>query len=234
MKNYLGTLLIMSLIICSNTTFSKAQNTTKEIQQTIDSALSGEVITIDAGTYEGLLKITNKSKLKIIFENVTIKTFFDETILIIENSSDISIEGLTLFHEVGKDKCFTNCIDVNYSNNIIINKFDISGSGYIGICINQSDIIVKNSKIYDCGYLGIFLWDGNDHTELKEVSYSGVVVKNCNFTDNKSGNIGFYPQYVEADSSGGTILCVEIDEKSTCVGKDNYEDFLQGYEYIID
>lgn len=194
---------------------------TNYIQKLIDNANDGETIIVNPGTYLGRLILKNKNKLTIDFTGVKVITHFDETIFTIKNSSQIYIKGLTLFHEIGKDRCFTNCFDIDYCQNVVLNNCDINGSGFIGVCANQSDVTIKNSVIHEC-VDGVFIWDRNDSFNKASLTHSWITIKNTKFLKNKNSNVNVYSHYAK-----NSTIYLNIDDKSYTINKDNYSNFLK-------
>lgn len=222
MKNLLFIIFLISLFHLS--AFSQ-EKSLEEIEKKINSATENTTIEVEPGTYYGSLKINNKNKLRIIMNNVIIKTTFDETILTIKGSKDIEINGLELFHEIGNKRCFTNCIDIYSSSNIFIDNCNILGSGMIGILIHESDVTVKNSFIHDCVF-GIKVGGPDSDVNYdKQQNLSWLTVTDNKFYDNSEFNIGFYQRYAE-----NAEIIMNIDGQEVIINKNNYKKYKRQYE----
>lgn len=206
-------------------------NDAKDIQKQIDNAKEGETIVIKKGSYVGLLNIIGKKKLTIDFSESTLITQTDETIFIIENSSDITIKGLTIYHDIkGVIGCFSNCFDVHYCKNVTFEKCDINGSGFIGVCINQSDVVIDNCIIHKC-QMGVLVWSNNEgssdgkETLLKD---SEVTIKDTRLVENKYKNVTVDGQYARK-----AVAVVSINGEMFVLNKDNYEAYQDDGGYCV-
>lgn len=217
--------LFIVLAICFSCGTAKTGNSNEvgtsaqDIQKQIDNAKEGAEIVIKKGTYNGLLKISNKKKLTIDFAESTLITPNDETIFIIENSSDIKIKGLTIYHKIDGDPgCFSNCFDVNHCKNVSFEKCDINGSGFIGVCINQSDVTIEKSILHKCEF-GVYVWNDNEETEtvFKDCN---VVIKDCEFAENRANNVVVYSWYAKK-----ATVSVSVNGKSFVLNKDNEQQY---------
>jgi len=197
---------------------------------TINNAEDGDTIVIQPGTYWGAVSIMDKHNLTIDFSNVSLLTKHDETLFKISDCSNIHIHGLTIYHDPKLVGCFTNCFDVEYSQNISFSNCDINGSGFIGICINQcSRVEVKNCKIHECQF-GVYVWGNNDEYGGKKVSTSEVFIKNCVFEHNDVANVSFDPNYARA-----TQFRIKIDSKDFIIDSENMTNYLNNdihYEVV--
>jgi len=147
-----------------------------------------------------------------------------------ERCSNISIKGLTLYHEVDQVGCFTNCFDVSHCENIKFEDCDINGSGFIGICVNQSmGVEIKNCKIHKCTAHGVFAWCMNENHDNLPISESGILIEDCTFNDNNGSNVSFDPNYLDHSS-----FKVTIDGKEHIVTKENYKEYEEEeYQFNI-
>ncbi|MGY8884755.1 MAG: right-handed parallel beta-helix repeat-containing protein [Flavobacteriales bacterium] len=192
-----------------------------EIFHAINNAENGDTIIIQPGTYWGAVSMTNKHNLTLNFSNVSLLTKFDETLFKIQQCSNIHIHGLTIYHDPKLAGCFTNCFDVEHSQNITFTNCDINGSGFIGICINQSSgVEVKDCKIHECQW-GVFVWGNNEEYGGKRVSTSEVFINNCVFEQNKVGNVSFDGNYAHA-----TPFRINIDSWDFIINSDNVTNYL--------
>ena len=192
-----------------------------EIFHAINNAENGDTIIIQPGTYWGAVSMTNKHNLTLNFSNVSLLTKFDETLFKIQQCSNIHIHGLTIYHDPKLAGCFTNCFDVEHSQNITFTNCDINGSGFIGICINQSaGVEVKDCKIHECQW-GVFVWGNNEEYGGKRVSTSEVFINNCVFEQNKVGNVSFDGNYAHA-----TPIRINIDSRDFIINSDNVMNYL--------
>ena len=192
-----------------------------EIFHAINNAENGDTIIIQPGTYWGAVSMTNKHNLTLNFSNVSLLTKFDETLFKIQQCSNIHIHGLTIYHDPKLAGCFTNCFDVEHSQNITFTNCDINGSGFIGICINQSSgVEVKDCKIHECQW-GVFVWGNNEEYGGKRVSTSEVFINNCVFEQNKVGNVSFDGNYAHA-----TPFRINIDSWDFIINSDNLMNYL--------
>jgi hypothetical protein len=192
-----------------------------EIFHAINNAENGDTIIIQPGTYWGAVSMTNKHNLTLNFSNVSLLTKFDETLFKIQQCSNIHIHGLTIYHDPKLAGCFTNCFDVDHSQNITFTNCDINGSGFIGICINQSSgVEVKDCKIHECQW-GVFVWGNNEEYGGKRVSTSEVFINNCVFEQNKVGNVSFDGNYAHA-----TPFRINIDSWDFIINSDNVRNYL--------
>lgn len=189
------------------------------IQKQIDKAKEGSTITIKKNTYNGLLKISNKKNITLDFAGSTLITNEDVTMFIIENSSDIKIKGLTIYHQIeGELGCFSNCFDVNHCKNVSFENCDINGSGYIGVCINQSDVTIEKTILHKCEY-GVFIWNDNEETTTKFKDCK-VVIKDTKFENNRANNVVVYSWYVAK-----ATIDVSLNGKSFVLNKDNADNY---------
>ena len=192
-----------------------------EIFHAINNAENGDTIIIQPGTYWGAVSLTNKHNLTLNFSNVSLLTKVDETLFKIQQCSNIHIHGLTIYHDPKLAGCFTNCFDVEHSQNITFTNCDINGSGFIGICINQSSgVEVKDCKIHECQW-GVFVWGNNEEYGGKRVSTSEVFINNCVFEQNKVGNVSFDGNYAHA-----TPIRINIDSRDFIINSDNVMNYL--------
>ena len=192
-----------------------------EIFHAINNAENGDTIIIQPGTYWGAVSMTNKHNLTLNFSNVSLLTKVDETLFKIQQCSNIHIHGLTIYHDPKLAGCFTNCFDVEHSQNITFTNCDINGSGFIGICINQSaGVEVKDCKIHECQW-GVFVWGNNEEYGGKRVSTSEVFINNCVFEQNKVGNVSFDGNYAHA-----TPIRINIDSRDFIINSDNVMNYL--------
>ena len=197
-----------------------------EIFHAINNAENGDTIIIQPGTYWGAVSMTNKHNLTLNFSNVSLLTKFDETLFKIQQCSNIHIHGLTIYHDPKLAGCFTNCFDVDHSQNITFTNCDINGSGFIGICINQSSgVEVKDCKIHECQW-GVFVWGNNEEYGGKRVSTSEVFINNCVFEQNKIGNVSFDRNYAHA-----TPFRINIDSWDFTINSDNVMNYLNDENY---
>ena len=197
-----------------------------EIFHAINNAESGDTIIIQPGTYWGAVSMTNKHNLTLNFSNVSLLTKFDETLFKIQQCSNIHIHGLTIYHDPKLAGCFTNCFDVDHSQNITFTNCDINGSGFIGICINQSSgVEVKDCKIHECQW-GVFVWGNNEEYGGKRVSTSEVFINNCVFEQNKIGNVSFDRNYAHA-----TPFRINMDSWDFIINSDNVMNYLNDENY---
>ena len=197
-----------------------------EIFHAINNAESGDTIIIQPGTYWGAVSMTNKHNLTLNFSNVSLLTKFDETLFKIQQCSNIHIHGLTIYHDPKLAGCFTNCFDVDHSQNITFTNCDINGSGFIGICINQSSgVEVKDCKIHECQW-GVFVWGNNEEYGGKRVSTSEVFINNCVFEQNKIGDVSFDRNYAHA-----TPFRINIDSWDCIINSDNVMNYLNDENY---
>lgn len=201
----------------------------EDIKAKIDAAEDGETIKFKAGTYWGTVFIHERRNLTLDFSNVKLLTKKDETIFFMDHCSGIKIKGLTLYHDVGQVGCFTNCFDVDHSQNISFEDCDINGSGFIGVCVNQcTSVSIKNCKIHKCTF-GIFIWENNEHMEGLKVTTSDVTISKCTFDTNKVGNVCFDHNYARVMEFNATI-----DGKKFKINKDNFENYKKNYDYVLD
>lgn len=200
-----------------------------EIYHTIQSAVDGDTVVIQPGTYWGAVSMMDQHNLTLDFSNVSLLTKYDETLFKISDCSNIHIHGLTIYHDPKLAGCFTNCFNVDYSQNITFSNCDINGSGFIGICINQcSRVEVKDCKIHECQF-GVFVWGNNDEYGGKKVSSSEVFVENSVFEKNDAANVSFDPNYALA-----TPFRIEIDSRDFIIDSDNMKSFLKdGLHYEV-
>ena len=192
-----------------------------ELFSTINKAESGDTIIIQPGTYWGAGEIVDKHNLTLDFSNVRLLTKQDETLFKIQQCSNIHIHGLTIYHDPKLAGCFTNCFDVDYSQNITFSNCDINGSGFIGICINQcSGVKVEECKIHECQY-GVFVWGNNSDYNIKQFASSDVVILNCIFEQNSAGNVCFDSNYARA-----THFRIKVDALDFLINSGNMMRFL--------
>ena len=198
------------------------------IEEKIYTAINGDTVQIEPGTYWGTLNFENLKNLTLDFTGVELLTKEDVTIFSLKNCSNIKIIGLTLRHDLMG--CFTNCFDVNTCKNIRFTNCDINGSGFIGICINKStNVKVENCKIHQCT-VGIFLWEHNETYNGIPASTSDVTISNSFFEENEIGNICFDQNY--ADLIEFEVI---LNGKHFLVNPYNYKDkYLSNIYYIID
>jgi len=200
-----------------------------EMFHTIQNAVDGDTIVIQPGTYWGAVSMMDKHNLTLDFSNVSLLTKYDETLFKISDCSNIHIHGLTIYHDPKLVGCFTNCFNVDYSQNISFSNCDINGSGFIGVCINQcSRVEVKDCKIHECQF-GVFVWGNNDGYGGKKVSSSEVFIENCVFEKNDAANVSFDPNYALA-----TPFSIKIDSSDFIINSDNIKSFLKdGLHYEV-
>ena len=225
MKKLFLFLLIFPLIF-----FSQEINPKKnivDIEEKIYTALSGDTVKIEPGTYWGVLLFEELKNLTIDFTGVKLLTDQDVTIFTLKNCSNIKIIGLTIRHDlIG---CFTNCFDINTCENISFINCDINGSGFIGICVNKStNVKVENCKIHQCT-VGIFLWENNETYNGIPATTSNITISNSFFEENEVGNICFDQNYADLIE-----FKVELNGKQFLVNPYNYkEKYLSDIYYII-
>ena len=200
-----------------------------EMFLTIHNAENGDTIVIKPGTYWGAVRMMDKHNLTIDFSNVSLLTKYDETLFKISDCSNIHIHGLTIYHDPRLIGCFTNCFDVEYSQNISFSNCDINGSGFIGVCINQcSRVELKDCKIHECQF-GVYVWGGNDEYGGKKVSSSEVFIENCVFAQNDASNVSFDPNYARA-----TQFSIKINAWNFRINSKNMMRFLtDDYHYEV-
>ena len=225
MKKLFLFLLIFPLIF-----FSQDINPKKsivDIEEKIYTAISGDTVKIEPGTYWGVLLFEELKNLTIDFTSVELLTDQDVTIFTLKNCSNIKIIGLTIRHDlIG---CFTNCFDVNTCESISFINCDINGSGFIGICVNKStNVKVENCKIHQCT-VGIFLWENNETYNGISATTSDITINNSFFEENEVGNICFDQNYADLIE-----FKVELNGKQFLVSPSNYkEKYLSDIYYII-
>jgi hypothetical protein len=132
------------------------------IQEAVDSAVSGDTIVLMNGLFNEMINITNKESLTLVGDNATLALSKDETVISITNSSSINIRSLKITHNIGKS-CSNNCINVNNSSNININKCDINGSGFYGIVVSgkSENNRIEDNLIHDCTIgMGVYVPKG--------------------------------------------------------------------------
>lgn len=200
-----------------------------ELYFTIQNAEDGDTIIVPPGTYWGAVSMMDKHNLTLDFSNVSLLTKYDETLFKISDCSNVHIHGLTIYHDPKLAGCFTNCFNVDYSENITFSDCDINGSGFIGICINQcSRVEVKDCKIHECRF-GVFVWGNNDEYGGNKVSPSEVFIEHCVFEQNKVGNVSFDPNYARS-----TQFRIKIDSNDYFIDSDNMKGFLKdGSHYEV-
>lgn len=206
----------------------------RDIQKQINNAKEGETIVIEKGSYVGLLNIIGKKKLTIDFAESTLITQTDETIFIIKNSSDITIKGLTIYHDIeGVIGCFSNCFDVHHCKNMTFEKCDINGSGFIGVCINQSDVVIDNCIIHKCE-IGVLVWDDNEGLLAEEegkvvvLKDSEVTIKDTRLVENRYKNVTVGAGYAEK-----AIAVVSLNGETFVLNKDNYAEYRDDGGYCV-
>ena len=200
-----------------------------ELVFAFNNAENGDTIIIQPGTYWGAVSMIDKHDLTLDFSNVSLLTKYDETLFKINQCSNIHIHGLTIYHDPKLVGCFTNCFDVDHSQNITFSNCDINGSGFIGICINQcSRVEVKDCKIHECRY-GVFVWGNNEEYGGNQVSPSEVFIANCVFEQNDVGNVSFDPNYARA-----TQFSIKINAWDFRINSENMIRFLtDDYHYEV-
>ena len=95
-------------------------------------------------------------------------------VLSFENCTNVELVGLTIGHtEINEDyHCDGSVVELSDCSNIKLNQCYLFGCGSIGLSVwNSTDIIIKNSDIYDCNYAGISAYE------------SQLQVENCRFYD---------------------------------------------------
>jgi len=148
------------------------------------------------------LTIVNKSEIK-----TRVTTSHDSnTVIVIENSENITIDNLSIGHWPDVGICQGDVIGVQNSANIHINNSDLFGSGVIGVNVNNSNVYLENTIIRDCSK-DILAIDESEliltdcllflNKENKKENYNATF-KNCKFYDNSNRKvldnlIGLYP-----------------------------------------
>lgn len=129
-------------------------------------------------------------------------------VLLFENCSQITLEGLTIGHTEGKDYyvCEGAVTRFNNCDDVILKNCNLFGCGAFGIYADGvSNLYVNNCDIYDCTYTGIWLTDNStaivENTEFyNSVHTSGFIridnstidCQNCNIHDIVCNDFGAF------------------------------------------
>lgn len=143
-----------------------------------------------------------------------------------EGCNNISIEGITLGHEVEPGYCSGSVLDLNSSNSIYISDCNLYGSGAYGIsAYSCSNIQVDNCDIYECTYGLLDFYNSYDcyftNTKLRDSScYTifalsdcyGVYFNDCQISNNTSEYGYFltcvdgYVDFTDCDFTNNTYI----------------------------
>ena len=121
-----------------------------------------------------------------------------DPVLYFKNSTNVSLHGLTLGHDVEPGYCSGSVVCLDNGSGIDISGCNLYGSGTYGVEAFQTDRIdVSDSSIYECTYGLLYLTNTSDAHftncemmrsfgfEMFDLTNSyGVVFENCRIHDN--------------------------------------------------
>ena len=95
-------------------------------------------------------------------------------VLFFENCRDISLTDMTLGHRIEPGFCAGDVVELSLCTGVTIERCGLFGCGEIGINAgNCADLLVNESNIYDCSYLGAQL------DNVEGALFTGCSVTNC-------------------------------------------------------
>ena len=157
-------------------------NSSKKIQELINNASDGEIISIPEGEYiidESLLihnrkglSLRGNGKCRILLTDLW------KEVLDIKNSNSIKIEGIYFSHlkPLKEYECNGGVIGISSSSIILIDNCELEGSGTIGVAANDvENLKVSNCYIHDNTFNAFYLSDVNNAR-----IYNCVIKNNAN------------------------------------------------------
>jgi len=197
---------------------------TWDLQEKLKTIQDGDTLSF-AGVIEGPINLKNLDNITLMGNNNTFLFVSDNSKLIIEleGCSNIKIEGFYMTHHPSEAECQEGVIQVTECDNIEIINNDISGSGYFGVRLKQSnDVLITNNVIHDCSFRGINFYDE---------SSENILIENNTFYHNGWGgdnHIGFDFLY---NKDSLTNLKYE-KVKSDYLAKNKVINHSLGYGYV--
>ncbi|MBP9153154.1 MAG: T9SS type A sorting domain-containing protein [Flavobacteriales bacterium] len=203
MRTVFSTLLLSFISILSFAQVIRVPIDQPTIQQGLNAAIFGDTVLIAPGTYFENITWPSVNGIKLIAEGDTSNTFVDgsgaERVIYIQGHTIDTltlIEGLTIQNGRGVGTLSGSGIFCD-SSSVSINKCRVrrnKGVVGVGICLNNSSTIIRNSTIKEnygrgsqIGGIGIFIFDFSD---VK--IYSSQIVENLADTCVKVLGAGIY------------------------------------------
>ena len=139
-------------------------------------------------------------------------------VLRFSNCSSVTLENLTLRHDVEPGECSGDVLELNSCRGVTLNNVDLNGSGACGLdAMYSSGIEMKNSIIHHCNANLMYLhYCSNVHFEdcsfrdtegynLLDLYFSKSEFTNCSFTGNSADN-GLWLQESEYRDSMHSLM----------------------------
>ena len=114
----------------------------------------GDLLFVCPGVHniQSTLFVEHLSDVVLAGNESAIVATVDDTVVNVENSRNIVIDGLRIVHDVG-EYCLHNCLQVIDSERVTISNNQIDGSGYTGlVLIDSQELRVVDNRIHNCEY----------------------------------------------------------------------------------
>ncbi len=204
MKKLFFVFAVFSLLCLSITGYARTitVHPGQSIQNAINSANEGDTVLINAGIHRisETLLVNEKKGIKImgVGRNIIILNNLNATVLNVNQSTDITIEGLRLTHipEGRSEGCGIDGLVLSVSGNqITVRKCELDGCGTVGIMMNNiKKLLVEDCVFFNNSIYGILSYSGAEDVTInrntfrnnKEVSALVNIqnAKNIKFTNN--------------------------------------------------
>ena len=176
----------------------KAEENYEMIQYMVNSAKQNEVISIPEGVniVSKPIIINKKTNITIqgILSSAIILNDIDQPVFIINNSSNIVLQRLSLGHEpsLTGDRD-SEVVKINKGNNIYINSCEISGDAAIGIkAVEVKSLTIVNCFIHDNSWFA-FSFQKCDNVKIE----NSRIIKNQEIMYKRSSDVALYSNVIK-------------------------------------
>ena len=176
----------------------KAEENYEMIQYMVNSAKQNEVISIPEGVniVSKPIIINKKTNITIqgILSSAIILNDIDQPVFIINNSSNIVLQRLSLGHEpsLTGDRD-SEVVKINKGNNIYINSCEISGDAAIGIkAVEVKSLTIVNCFIHDNSWFA-FSFQKCDNVKIE----NSRIIKNQEIMYKRSSDVALHSNVIK-------------------------------------
>ena len=176
----------------------KAEENYEMIQYMVNSAKQNEVISIPEGVniVSKPIIINKKTNITIqgILSSAIILNDIDQPVFIINNSSNIVLQRLSLGHEpsLAGDRD-SEVVRINKGNNIYINSCEISGDAAIGIkAVEVKSLTIVNCFIHDNSWFA-FSFQKCDNVKIE----NSRIIENQEIMYKRSSDVALYSNVIK-------------------------------------
>jgi len=206
-------LILLSMGFASGATLNVGQGQTyTSIQSAIDAANTGDVISVNEGTYSENLVI-KKNGILVVGKNKE-KTIIDGkkigSVVKIDGANNVEISGFTVQNSGGSGQSDGGVSLHSANNNKIVNLILMNNVMGVTIYSGSNNNIVSGNEIKSNGKYGIFIFSSNDNK-----------IYNNNIQNNK---IGIYFDSARTNSIYSNNLIDNTDQAYDNSGLNSWDD----------